>query len=251
MFLLALGPILAVGHFSISIVGGLLGCPFAVPFIMCRACPVPCVFGAIRPWFFGSMLATNFLVGRAFCGLSCPFGSLQDLLHKSPLRKISLQGIGEKLKYLKYGVLIPFVWLILEAMHLLPGLPHTWFWPFMTTYGYQAYIARLVAASIVLAFSFFTYRPWCTYLCPIGAWTSVFNKFSLITINRDPHKCDECHACNRRCSVGLDVANSEDISDSADCIVCFECYVACKRNAVGFRPRWRADRSRTTVYKHE
>ena len=54
------------------------------------------------------------LLGRFVCGFLCPFGWLQDLLHKVPTKKFSTKKL-KPLTYIKYAVL-------LLAVVLLPVL---------------------------------------------------------------------------------------------------------------------------------
>ena len=49
------------------------------------------------------------------CGFLCPFGWLQELLHKIPCKKLSTKRL-KPLTYIKYGVLL------LSLIHILPKL---------------------------------------------------------------------------------------------------------------------------------
>lgn len=48
------------------------------------------------------------LLGRFICGFLCPFGWLQELLHKIPVPKLSTRKL-KPLRYLKYVILAVFV----------------------------------------------------------------------------------------------------------------------------------------------
>ena len=100
---------------------------FCVPGLNCYSCPGAlgsCPIGSLQAVIAGrsfdfSFYVAGFLImvgavcGRFVCGWLCPFGLLQDLLHKIPvplkLRKLP----GDKwLKYLRYVVLVLFVVLL-------------------------------------------------------------------------------------------------------------------------------------------
>ena len=50
------------------------------------------------------------LMGRFVCGWLCPFGLVQDLLHKIPfVKKIKKVPFDRYLRYLKYVILVVFV----------------------------------------------------------------------------------------------------------------------------------------------
>ena len=56
----------------------------------------------------------------------------------------------------------------------------------------------LVLLLIVLA-SAIVHRPFCRYLCPLGAFYSLFNRFSFFQMHVDKSKCVGCRACERAC----------------------------------------------------
>ena len=221
--LLTLGPIGAFGHLGPGIVGGVFGCPFSIPFVLCPICPTPCTFNLIRPWLFGGIIATSLLMGRVFCGLLCPLGIMSDFLFRSPEKKLPVSGVDVRLLYLKYGAVILFLYMMFEAAAILLGLPMVGLWSFMVVYRGEMTIVIIAAVLILIISSIFIYRPWCSYLCPIGTLLSVFNRFSLLSIERDTEGCGVCDACTKSCPLGL-----PDFSDSKDCIRCLSCYTACR-----------------------
>lgn len=234
-----LGPIVTVGGFGARIVGGLLGCPFPLPFVMCHICPVPCTFRLIRPWLLGGVYTTGVLLGRAFCGLACPCGTVQDLLYRVPFRKVRARGAGRRMRYLKYGILIVSVGLVVELTGVWTGIPLvSGILSFMVMHHKGILVMGLVAVAIIMASSLFISRPWCRYLCPFGALISVFNKISLLSVKHDPGRCDGCRACERRCLVNLDIISGKDGLASAECVRCLECQVACKRSALRLQARF-------------
>ena len=77
-----------------------------------------------------------------------------------------------------------------------------------------------VIASIVI------YRPFCRFICPLGAFYSLFNKLSYFGIQVDNVKCIGCDACIRKCK--MDCAKVGD----RECINCGECIDTCPVNAI-------------------
>ena len=76
----------------------------------------------------------------------------------------------------------------------------------------------------LLLLSVKVYRPFCQYLCPLGAIYGWFNRFSLVQIRWEKEKCISCGACERACPVALDV---QEISVSPECIRCGKCVGVC------------------------
>lgn len=231
--LFTLGPIGAFGSLGPGIVGGLFGCPFSIPFILCPICPIPCTFNLIRSWLFGGIFATSLLMGRVFCGLLCPLGIVSDLLFRSPVKKLPVSGVNGRLRYIKYGAVILFLYLMSEAAAILLGLVPVWsLWSFLTVFREEMAIIIVAAVLIVLISSVFIYRPWCRYICPIGTLLSASNRFSLLSLERDVDECKGCDACIRSCPLSL-----HDSSDSTDCFRCLSCYTACSRGLLRIRTR--------------
>ena len=222
--LLYLGPMGALGHIGPSVTGGLFGCPFTVPFILCPLCPAPCTFSIIRPWLFGFILASGLLFGRIFCGLLCPVGVLSDFLHRIPTKKSKPKSVFRRLVFVKYGASILFLYLISEAALVLLGLmPVKGFWSLLTTYRTKLVLLIILTAAVVLVSSVFSYRPWCRYICPVSIIFSASNRFSLLSLERPPETCGECNSCVSGCPMDL-----TDL-DSPDCIRCLSCYAACEK----------------------
>lgn len=234
--LLTLGPVVIAGSFwTPELKGALLNCPFPFPFIMCKACPVFCTFGAIRTGLFWGILGTNFLLGRVFCGFCCPAGVAQGLLYKLPVKKLlpSLS-VDRWLKRLKYFLALVVILLVLEATGIWQGIPFAtslWFWLIGHASTFRNSLIALVAFSLLL--SVFLSRNWCRYLCPLGAWISPFNKYSVVELAFDSDKCRQCEQCPRKCSSGIRSASER--WSSLECLRCLECYTNCKESAVNFR----------------
>jgi ferredoxin len=92
------------------------GCPWAT-----FACPVGVTaFGSamrrIPIFALGSILFIGALVGRLMCGFVCPFGLLQDLLHRIPTRKFRLPTWTRLIKYAALALLV-FIFPYLLGFH--------------------------------------------------------------------------------------------------------------------------------------
>ena len=99
-----------------------------VPGLNCYSCPAAsgaCPIGSFQAvvgsskykfsyYITGFLILLGVLLGRFICGFLCPFGWLQDLLHKVPTKKFSTKKL-KPLTYIKYAVL-------LLAVVLLPVL---------------------------------------------------------------------------------------------------------------------------------
>lgn len=232
--LMTLGPIAIIGNLSINVTGGLWKCPYPLPFIMCNMCQMLCTFGQIRIWLFYGILGTNFLIGRVFCGLLCPGGILQDMLFRIPTKKLIMpRRLDLILRYTKYGVTILVIGLVIHATNLWSQIPLVAeLWSFMIKYYEKVRIGVISTAALVLIFAIFFSRGWCRYLCPLGTWIAVFNKYSLLRVRRRSEKCVVCHHCRERCLAGLNPLSNQEAWSSLECVRCMQCYTGCKTGAL-------------------
>ena len=90
-----------------------------VPGLNCYSCPAAsgaCPIGSFQAvvgsskfkfsyYVTGFLILLGVLLGRFICGFLCPFGWIQDLLHKIPCKKLSTKKL-KPLTYLKYVILL-------------------------------------------------------------------------------------------------------------------------------------------------
>lgn len=187
--------------------------------------------------------------GRFVCGWLCPFGLFQDLLHKIPLMKKKKNMPGHVyLKYVKYVVLLLFVILLPMTVVGITGVGEPWFCKYICPSGTLMGGIPLVALNPVLrsAVGFlFTwkslllivtvllsikyYRPFCKYVCPLGAIYGFFNPIALYRFQVDENKCIGCKACQKSCGMNIPVWEKPN---SMECIRCGDCKAVCPTGAI-------------------
>ena len=234
-----------------------------VPILNCYSCPGAigsCPIGSYQAvaggrkhnfsfYVLGFLLLFASLLGRLVCGLLCPFGFFQDLLYKIPVRKIKVrENLDKILRKLKYLILLLFVVIfpviltnkfgqgdpyfckyICPAGSLGAGLPLVLKNPSLrSTLGFL-FTWKIFLLSLTTISSIFIYRPFCKYICPLGAFYAFFNKFSFYKLSLDKDKCVDCGLCEKACKMGVDIR--KDIN-SPECIRCGECKSVCKFNAI-------------------
>jgi NosR/NirI family nitrous oxide reductase transcriptional regulator len=180
-------------------------------------------------WWF--IIITVFLWGRGlFCGWVCPFGSLSELLYKIA-GAIGLkrwqgqlpQHWHDRLKWVKYGVFFGLIVVSFFSMTLAEKLAEIE--PFKTTFLVglfnRAWPYTLFAGGL-LGLSLFTERPFCKYLCPLGAALAMPTTFRWFGLKRK-EECGPCKACAVGCG-SLAIDNSGAI-DQRECMLCLDCMV--------------------------
>jgi polyferredoxin len=90
-----------------------------------------------------------------------------------------------------------------------------------------AWKAGLLAA--ILFISIIIYRPFCKYLCPLGAVYALLNRHSMLRYRVDADACKHCGACAKVCGMQLDPSKQPN---HPECIRCGECKKACPKEAI-------------------
>lgn len=234
-----------------------------VPGLNCYSCPGAigsCPIGAMQsalgsaektiPFYvIGFLTMVGALGGRFVCGWLCPFGLLQELLYKIPLprKRKSLPGHGV-LKYLKYLVLAVLAVALPLILTDLAGQGTPWFcklicpagtleggWtlPFLDPrlrgalgwlFTWKSFLLLLI-----LFLSLIFFRPFCKYLCPLGAIYGLFNPVSFLRLEADRKACTCCGACETACPMSLNPVRKPE---SPECIRCGKCLPACESGAL-------------------
>ncbi|WP_394699405.1 4Fe-4S binding protein [uncultured Sphaerochaeta sp.] len=177
-----------------------------------------------------AVLLTTILVGPVFCGWLCPLGSIQEWI-RSLAKKIGIKRIEIPEKLEKVLSLLKYVllFLILRATLLSFNLVFLKVDPYYALLHFftgEVATAALILLAVVLIASFFLDRPWCRFLCPLGAILGPLGKISLFKVRRPSSKCIGCGACSRACPVGLN-PDKETTVTSSKCIRCGLCEVSC------------------------
>ena len=238
---------------------------FCVPGMNCYSCPGAlgaCPIGALQaaltarhrrfPFYvLGYLAAVGLLVGRFICGWLCLFGLIQELLYKIPTPKLRIpEKIDRPLRYLKYLVLallvialplgyrsqygagVPFFCKFLCPVGTLEGgIPLVLFNDVLRPTLGWLFRWKLLILIVCLLSCVFIYRPFCKYLCPLGAFYALFQRVSLIRMQVNTAACVSCGECARTCPMQVDPSKTPN---STECIRCGECVRACPVNALSF-----------------
>lgn len=233
-----------------------------VPGLNCYSCPgalgscpigsLQAVIGDIKYKFsfyvVGFLTLVGVAMGRFVCGWLCPFGLVQELLYKIPSSKFKLNKRFAALKYLKYVILLVFVFLlpmfwvndigmgdptfckyICPAGTLEGGIPLTLLNTSLKSAIGFLFVWKTTLLIITIILSIVIFRPFCRFICPLGAIYSLFNPISVYRLEVNKAACTSCGACSRKCKMDIDVYNHPN---SLECIRCGECKSACPHNAI-------------------
>jgi NosR/NirI family nitrous oxide reductase transcriptional regulator len=180
-------------------------------------------------WIF--IIITVFLFGRGlFCGWMCPFGSLSEAIYKVA-RVVGFKRFQtrlpqvwhDRLKWLKYAVFFSLITVSMFSMGLAEKLSEVE--PFKTTFlvgiNNRAWPYGLFVA-VLLGLSIFIERPYCKYLCPLGASLAMPSTFRWFGLKRK-QDCNSCKACAVGC--GAQAIDADGRIDHRECLHCLDCMV--------------------------
>jgi len=224
----------------------------------------------------GVFFLSGVLFGRTACGWMCPFGLWQDVLSWVPVKKKEVKRedneafaeIGGTILWILIlvSIFIGFYKYIFGVDQPLADGPYTvipwapwdpagilfvslyeilrWgliegksVFQILSTFSFYFWL-RFSFLTLIAVLGIFYPRSYCRWICPTGALLGYCSKYSILTISRDPLRCDSgCDRCEKACPMGVPILSNdpERIADSM-CINCGACIDACGPNkALSFK----------------
>lgn len=236
---------------------------FCTPGLNCYSCPGAlgsCPIGSLQAvlgsknfsfsfYMVGILMLFSTTLGKFTCGWLCPFGLFQDLLYKIPFVKKLKKLPGDKfLVFLKYIILVLFVIILPMFVVDIIGQGDPWFCKYICPSGMLMgglplyitndgireaagflYIYKLSILIVLVILSIIVFRPFCRYLCPLGAIYGLFNPISLTRYKIDKNKCISCGKCKKVCKMDIDTRVTPN---NSLCIRCGDCKKSCPTKAI-------------------
>lgn len=233
------------------------------PGLNCYSCPAAsaaCPLGALQnalgssdarlPYYMlGILLLFGILFGRWICGFLCPFGLIQDLLHKIKTPKLRKSPVTKILSFLKHIILVVFV-VILPLIYASKSFPMPAFCKYICPSGTLLGAGGLLSNEnnssmfsmlgplftwkfcllvLFIVGAVFIYRFFCRFFCPLGAIYGLFNRISFLGIKLDKPRCTDCGLCVGTCD--MDIRHVGD----HECISCGKCVNVCPTGAISYK----------------
>lgn len=210
------------------------------------------------------------LLGRFFCGYVCPLGAMIDFSHFlffNHHHKPEKPGPKPN-RTVKYFILVAVIVASLlgaNVLHMFSPMsiaprvmtfifypPFIWMSnfiidlirPLMTAMGFYTFtqlslsglyfdgiFAILLLFIFIIGANYWRKRFWCRYVCPTGAFLSLFSRFGIVKRKVDERTCNRCQRCCRVCDMhAIDIDPSKTIL--GECTLCGDCVDACPKKGV-------------------
>jgi len=187
----------------------------------------------------GLWLAITLVVGKGWCSYACFFGGIEEGMAALP-KKAQWKKLDPRLRLVPWAVLLAMV---LLSLALFEPAYCMWLCPFKAVSEYVAArntvglvqngIFVVLFGALVIVLPVLTKkRTQCTFLCPFGAFQSIFNKTSVFDIKIDRTICSPCVLCQKSCpTMSLSDDSIKKGETLMSCMKCGACVDACPKGA--------------------
>ena len=146
--------------------------------------------------FFTLPLLVALFFGRTFCAAVCPLGAVQEVTALRPVRVP---------RWLEHSLgLIPFVYLGLGVLFAATSGDYIIcrYDPFVAFFRLSGSVQMLIFGVSLLVIGLFVGRPYCRFLCPLGALLGLCSRVSRSHVRIAPEECIHCRLCEDACPYG-------------------------------------------------
>jgi ferredoxin len=143
--------------------------------------------------FFALPLFFTLFFGRTFCAAVCPLGAVQEL---TALRPVKVP------RWLEHALgLLPYVYLGIAAVFAATGTAYVIceYDPYVGFFRRSGNANIMIFGFSLLLVGVFVGRPYCRFLCPLGAVFRLCSKVSRWHVRIPPEECIRCRLCEEVC----------------------------------------------------
>jgi len=182
-------------------------------------------------WIF--IAVTSVIWGRGvFCGWVCPYGAMTELLYKlaGKLRIPQIEIGRHPARFLRYAVLAGLVPAFLYSPVLGEQLAEVE--PFKTAFLVPFWTREAFFigwSALLIALALVTWRPFCRFLCPLGAGLAVYGSFRFSGPRRRTF-CSKCTICTKGCEPNA--IRADGTIDPRECLSCMDCEATYRNETV-------------------
>lgn len=187
------------------------------------------LFGHPQTLLIVAVVLFTLVGGKAFCGWACPLGALQELIGRIP--RLSRHRLSFRLTN---GVRIAAMALFFAVLLATARITYDYFNPFEALHwsGLTRPLVWIPLVAVVLA-SLYVYRPFCSFVCPVGLLSWALERFSAGKIRVAP-ECNGCGICLKKTDCQALPALVDRSKVVPDCHGCGDCLGTCPTRALSW-----------------
>lgn len=189
------------------------------------------------------------LIGpKLFCGWVCPVGAIQELI-AMPADKLGIRRRKWNFRFtqtIRLLIFLAFIFLSWTAIiHTVANgrVVALSLYDYINAFdGYELKLQSTLLDNLfhfmpfvlTLIFAFFTYRPFCYLVCPIGLITNIVEQIALFRVVRRKNTCNDCQRCVAKapCPAVPEILKGALLRP--DCFSCTVCTRSCSQNLLKF-----------------
>jgi len=215
-------------------------CAFAKPILYSLRAPMLAMMAVI--------LLLAIIGPKLFCSYVCPVGATQELIAmladklKIRRRKPSFR-LSQTVRVLVFLAFIAFSWTAIintvannrvvaislyDYINAFEGFK----WNLQPTLLDNLF--HFLPLLLTLAFAFFTYRPFCYFVCPVGLFTNIIEQIAVFRVVKKKDRCNDCQACVGKAPCPAVAEILKDAVLVPDCFACTICTSGCPRSQLKF-----------------
>jgi polyferredoxin len=193
--------------------------------------------------FFGVLLLSSLVLGRAFCGWICPGGAAQELCKLVNNRRLR----RKRLDWIKFLIWVPWfgaiLFFIFRAGGNLAVQPFYNMDSFVSVSSPPMYIVYFIVLAVIMVPALFGgRRTMCHSIC----WMAPFMilgrrlrnliRWPALRLKAETEKCAACGTCTRNCVMSLEVQGMVEKSrmENSECVLCGRCVDGCPQGVIRY-----------------
>jgi ferredoxin len=141
-------------------------------------------------------ILASLFVGRVFCGGVCPLGAIQDIFVLKPLKVPA---------WLEHALgLVAYAYLGFAVLLAATGSGFVVcrYDPFVAFFRLGGSFPMLALGGCLLVIGLFVGRPYCRFICPLGAIFRGTSRLARHRVTITPDNCIKCRLCENACPFG-------------------------------------------------
>ncbi|MBN2772173.1 MAG: 4Fe-4S binding protein [Spirochaetes bacterium] len=180
--------------------------------------------------------ALGIIFNKIVCGWACPFGAIQEIIYTiTNTSKYKLRPPFWLSNSLRFTLFAAMIILISGLILNKPGFVIFHYINVFNIFNFDFdHITVIITVTVIILLSFFTYRPFCTFVCPFGLLSWMSENLSIVKIKVNHKKCVNCGLCSRYCPTDAIGAKVKQKLVAPDCYSCGRCLNICPKDAITY-----------------